>query len=147
MTQCQTLIQALRQNGYRITPQREMVIEALAHASHHITAEEVYERVRARSRAVNRATVYRTLDVLIGQGLASRVNLGGAVVVYATRQHGSHIHLVCRQCLQWIEADPELLASLGLQLQNHYRFAVDFQHLCLPGLCQSCQSTKGAEES
>jgi Fur family ferric uptake transcriptional regulator len=64
MTHCHTYIQALRNLGYRITPQREMIIEALAHSSHHVTAEEIYAQVHQRAKAVNIATVYRTLDLL-----------------------------------------------------------------------------------
>ncbi len=49
---------------------------------------------------MNIATVYRTLELLVEQGLASRIDLGEERVIYATYQHGPHIHLVCRQCGQ-----------------------------------------------
>ncbi|MCJ7717374.1 MAG: transcriptional repressor, partial [Anaerolineales bacterium] len=62
MTHCQTIIDNLRQRGYRITPQREMIIEAIAHSPQHITAEEISEKLQEHTRAINIATVYRTLD-------------------------------------------------------------------------------------
>ena len=65
MSPCHMLIEELRRQGYRLTPQREMIVEAVAHAGRHVTAEEVHEQVRARTSAVNVATVYRTLDLLV----------------------------------------------------------------------------------
>src|SRR5512137_1226531 len=105
MSPCQTFIDTLRSRGYRITPQREMIIEAIAHGGDHINAEEVFTNIQQRTRAVNIATVYRTLDLLMEQGLASRIDLGEGRVIYATYQHGPHIHLVCRQCGQVTDAN------------------------------------------
>lgn len=141
MPHCMTLIEHLRRRGYRITPQREMIIEAVAHNGHHLSAEEVFELVRQRSRAINLATVYRTLDLLVEEGLASRTDLGGGQVVYATLRHGPHGHLVCRQCGKVIETDAEVLAPLIQALQVKWRFYCDVQHLAIPGLCADCQES------
>ncbi len=135
MSPCQTFIDLLRSRGYRITPQREMIIEAFAHSGHHIDAEAVYAQVRERSQAVNIATVYRTLDLLVEQGLANRLDLGEGRVIYATNQHGPHIHLVCRQCGQVTDANQDLLSTLDQQLQSEYQFVADLQHISVLGLC------------
>jgi len=140
MPHCHTYINALRNLGYRITPQREMIIEALAHSPHHVTAEEIYAQVHERARAVNIATIYRTLDLLVEQGIASRAGLIDGRVVYAASNHGPHLHLVCRACGGAIDASQEMLASLEGQIRQHYGFAADLQHLTIAGLCSSCQS-------
>ena len=142
MAHCQTLIDRLRQRGYRITPQREMVIEAMAHSDRHMTAEEVFEKVRLRTRAVNIATVYRTLDLLVEEGLASRADLGAGCIVYATAEHGPHVHLVCRQCGHVIEADGSLFQPLVQDIRARYAFDCGPQHFGLSGLCQVCQLTE-----
>jgi Fur family ferric uptake transcriptional regulator len=121
---CHTLIEELRKQGYRLTPQREMIVEAVAHAGRHVTAEEVYERVCTRTSAVNVATVY----------------LGDGRVTYASPNHGPHCHLVCRRCGQVIEADYELVAPLKRHLQDQYRFMADLDHLAIPGLCANCET-------
>jgi Fur family ferric uptake transcriptional regulator len=139
MSPCQTFIDTLRSHGYRITPQREMIIEAIAHNGHHIDAETVYSHIQERTRTINIATVYRTLDLLVAQGLASRIDLGAGRVIYATYQHGPHIHLVCRQCGQVTDANQVLLSTLNRQLQSGYRFAADLQHVSILGLCSTCQ--------
>lgn len=142
MTHCHLLIETLRQKGYRITPQRERIIEIIAHSERHLSAEEVLERVQQHTTAVNLATVYRTLDLLTAQGLASRLDLGDGCVVYATLRHGPHVHLVCRLCGQVIEADQQITSSLGQLLAEQYHFRADLRHISLAGVCVDCQSTQ-----
>jgi Fur family ferric uptake transcriptional regulator len=140
MSPCQTYIETLRSSGYRITPQREMIIEAIVHNGDHINAEQIFAHVQEKSRSVNIATVYRTLDMLVGEGLANRIDLGQGRVIYATYQHGPHIHLVCRQCGRVTDADQNLLISLNKQLNAEYQFAADLQHISVLGLCSHCQT-------
>jgi Fur family ferric uptake transcriptional regulator len=140
MTHCHTLIEELRKRGYRLTPQREMIVEAIAHAGHHVTAEEVFEQVQARTSAVNVATVYRTLDLLVDLGLVSRADLGGGKVCYASVNHGPHCHLICKQCGCTIEADHDLIAPLEDQLREQYGFSADLHHLAVSGLCADCRA-------
>jgi Fur family ferric uptake transcriptional regulator len=140
MSPCQTFIETLRSRGFRITPQREMIIEAIAHQGEHINADEVFSLVQERTHTVNIATVYRTLDLLVEQGLANRIDLGEGRVIYAGHQHGPHIHLVCRQCGRVLDADQELLSAFNRQLQSDYQFAADLQHISVLGLCNDCQA-------
>jgi Fur family ferric uptake transcriptional regulator len=140
MSPCHTLIEKLRKQGYRLTPQREMIVEAVAHAGRHVTAEEVYEQVLTRTSAVNVATVYRTLDLLVELGLISRADLGDGRVTYASPVHGPHCHLVCRRCGCVIEADHALVVPLDERLQEQYCFVADLDHLAIPGLCADCQA-------
>ena len=116
-----------------------MIVEAIAHSGHHINAEEVFTHVQERTRSVNIATVYRTLELLVEQGLASRIDLGKERVIYATYQHGPHIHLVCRQCGQVMDANQDMLSVINNQLQSEYQFAADLQHISVVGLCSDCQ--------
>jgi len=140
MPHCQALIQTLRQQGLRITPQREMIIEALAHQEGHVTAESIFEAVQTRTRSINIATVYRTLDMLVERGLANRADLGNGRLVYVTRQHWPHMHLLCRACGQVIRADAGRIVSRSQAMQGRYGFAADLNHLCIPGQCAGCIS-------
>ena len=140
MTHCHTILEALRQRGYRITPQREMIIQAVAHSTRHITAEEVAEQVRVHTRAINIATVYRTLDLLWEEGFACRNDLSEGKIVYATFQHGPHIHLVCRKCNKINDADIKFLNSLRNDLLQKYNFQSDLDHFSIFGVCSDCQN-------
>ena len=132
----------LRSLGYRMTPQREMIIEILSHCEQHITAEEIYETLQERTRSLNIATVYRTLDLLVESGLAFRNDLGGGRTFYAPKLHGPHIHLVCRRCGRVVDADSDLIAPLGPLIRERYGFTVDLQHVSFYGECQECSSDK-----
>ncbi len=138
MSHCHTIVAELKERGYRITPQRELIIEAIAHSPQHITAEEIAEQLKAHTTAINIATVYRTLDLLWQEGFACRNDLSEGKSVYATYQHGPHIHLVCRKCNRVIDADSSALRSLGQELLEKYDFKPDLDHFSLFGLCSKC---------
>jgi Fur family ferric uptake transcriptional regulator len=140
MSPCHTLIEELRQQGYRLTPQREMIVEAVAHAGRHVTAEEIHEQVRTRTSAINVATVYRTLDLLVELGLISRTDFGAGKVSYASPIHGPHCHLVCRRCGCVIEADCDVIKALERQIETQYGFAAEMHHFAVSGLCAECKS-------
>ncbi|MFN2160038.1 MAG: Fur family transcriptional regulator [Anaerolineales bacterium] len=136
----------LRSHGYRMTPQREMIIEILSQSEQHITAEEIYGTLQTRTRSLNIATVYRTLDLLVGLGLAFRNDLGCGKVFYAPKLHGPHIHLVCRRCGRVIDADSDLIAPLGPQILEKYGFTTDLKHVSFYGECQECDSGRPNSE-
>lgn len=138
MPHSHTLLEALRRRGFRVTPQREMIIEVITRGVRHLTAEDIYGEVQRKSRALNLATVYRTLDLLVEEGLVSRSDLGRGREVYATIRHGPHIHLVCRRCGRVIEADGSLVEPLSKRIEEQYGFSGDLQHLSIPGLCSDC---------
>ena len=146
MSHCDTFIEILRQRGYRVTPQREMIVEIIAHSGRHMTAEDVFEDVQTRSQAINIATVYRTLDLLVEEGLASRIDLGSGRVIYATIQHGPHIHLVCRQCGHVTDLDIDPFESMLQGIETQCGFECSTQHLVMYGLCAGCQSQLQASQ-
>ncbi|MCA9952068.1 MAG: transcriptional repressor [Anaerolineales bacterium] len=138
MNEPQAVLDTLRARRFRITPQREMVVEALFSSEQHKTAEDVFALVQMRTTAVNIATIYRTLDMLVEQGIASRTDLGGQMI-YTPREHGPHIHLVCHHCSVIVDADAGVLAALDAQLQREYNFRADLGHISLFGVCAGCQ--------
>jgi len=146
MTHSEIFIQALRQRGVRITPQREMILDALAHGDGHMTAEAIFDQVKNHTRVVNIATVYRTLDMLVEAGLVNRSHLPDGRFVYATYQHGPHLHLVCRSCGVTVDADSGLLGSFVEHVKEQYQFIADWQHLSLQGICQECHAKLALEE-
>ncbi len=139
MSHCHTIITTLRERGYRITPQREMVIDIIAHAAHHMSVEEIFAELQKRTQATNIATVYRTLETLWEEGFACRNDLSEGKIIYATYKHGPHIHLVCRHCNHVSDADPDTLGPLGEELRANYAFEADLQHLSIFGICADCQ--------
>jgi Fur family ferric uptake transcriptional regulator len=139
MSYSESIIAELRNRGYRITPQREMIIQAIAHSPEHITAEEIAQQLQEHTQAINIATIYRTLELLWQEGLACRNDLSEGKIVFATFEHGPHIHLVCRKCNKVIDGDNKLLTKLGEKLNQMYGFDPDLDHFSIFGVCSDCQ--------
>jgi Fur family ferric uptake transcriptional regulator len=135
------LMETVRERGYRLTPQREMILEAI-HSGSHITADGIYQLVHAKSPAVNLATVYRTLDLLQDLHLVSAIDTGEGCVCYELTGDQPHHHLVCEACGYTLVLDSEVLAPLEKELCKRYGFRVNLDHLALFGLCPKCQKPK-----
>jgi Fur family ferric uptake transcriptional regulator len=139
MSHYQSIITSLRKRGYRITPQREMIIQVITQSPQHLSAEEIFVELQKHTQATNIATVYRTLDMLWEEGFACRNDLSEGKIVYAANLHGPHIHLVCRRCNQIIDADTRVLKELGEVMDSQYDFDADLDHISIFGLCSECR--------
>ena len=133
------VVQRLRDRGYRITPQRRLVLEAVASADQHISAEEIYVHARSRYPLVNKSTVYRALKLLKELGLVTETDLGDGRVRYHFGAKGHHHHLVCLKCGAVMELDQALLVPLETALRQNYRFQPQMNHLAIFGYCAQCQ--------
>ena len=91
-----TLQHTLHKRGLRMTPQRQLVLDAVR-ALDHATPEQICAQVQRTAPAVNITTIYRTLDLLDRIGLVRHTHLGHGAPTYSAREH-EHVHLVCHQC-------------------------------------------------
>lgn len=130
----------LRARGLRLTPQREMILDAICEAGGHTTFEEIYNRLRARAPAINRATLYRTLDLFRELGLVLTADIGDHCTRYEIAGVTPHHHLVCQRCGQVIRLDHTLMADLFARLEEAHQFKIGVNHIVLYGLCQRCGS-------
>ncbi len=128
----------LRGSGYRLTPQRELILRAVEELGH-ATPDEVLARVRQQSSAVNVSTVYRTLEVLEELGLVRHAHLSDRAPTYHSVSDHEHFHLVCRNCHRIVSVDPEVLAALRERLRAEHGFTVDVGHLTVFGRCENCE--------
>jgi len=128
----------LSKQGYRLTPQRLMILSAIENSNNHISAEEIYTQVVAKYPNVNISTVYRTLELLERLGMVTKTDLGGGRVRYHPAEKGHHHHLVCRECGAVIDLDESVLASLKDTLIREYGFIADLRHLAILGRCVNC---------
>jgi Fur family ferric uptake transcriptional regulator len=127
----------LREKGYRLTPQRELILGAVEELGH-ATPDEVLAEVRRHSAAVNASTVYRTLEVLEELGLVRHAHLSDRAPTYHSVTDHEHFHLVCRNCHRVISVGPDVLKALTDRLVAEHAFAVDVGHLTIFGTCQEC---------
>jgi Fur family ferric uptake transcriptional regulator len=128
----------LRAKGYRLTPQRQLVLEAVA-ALGHGTPEAIYGEVRRTANTVNMSTVYRTLELLEELGLVSHTHLGHGAPAYHLADDADHVHLVCRVCGTVTEMPPTVLQDTVDRLALYKGFHVDVRHFAIFGVCAGCQ--------
>lgn len=140
MEQPHDMVDELSRQGYRLTPQRMMILSAIENSDNHISAEEIYAQVVAKYPNVNISTVYRTLELLKRLGLVTETDLGEGRVRYHPREKGHHHHLVCQECGAIIELDESLLAPLKSALLREYKFNADLRHLAIMGRCVNCNN-------
>lgn len=140
----QELAARLRAIGQRVTPQRLLILGAFATPGEHLTADEVYARVEPLSPAVNRSTVYRTLELFRDLRVISETDLGGGVRHYELLDDGRHHHLICSHCNHMFELDDDLVDPLRASIEERYGFAAAVDHLALFGVCSYCRTAESA---
>jgi Fur family ferric uptake transcriptional regulator len=131
----------LRARGYRLTPQRQLVLEAVEELGH-ATPEKIYSVVRQKARGVNMSTIYRTLELLENLQLVTHAHLGDRSPTYHSTRTPDHAHLVCRSCGQVIEVSPEEVEPLASSLRQRKSFELDVRHLAIFGTCGACQGSR-----
>jgi Fur family transcriptional regulator, ferric uptake regulator len=129
----------LSAQGYRMTPQRMMILSAMESSHEHISAEDIHAQVVAKYPHVNISTVYRTLELLKKLGMVYEINLGEGRIRYHAEGSGHHHHLVCQGCGMVIDIEEATLSSLKDILLREYGFSADLRHVGIFGLCDSCR--------
>ncbi|MFR9730414.1 Fur family transcriptional regulator [Saccharopolyspora sp. MS10] len=133
----------LHRHGLRVTPQRQLVLDAVRELGH-ATPEQVRRRVQGTAQTVNITTIYRALDVLEEIGLVRHTHLGHGAPTYSADEH-EHVHLVCHRCGEIDEVPCELLGDLAARLRERRGFELDATHLALSGTCRACGASDDVE--
>lgn len=129
----------LRRGGYRITPQRQLVLEAVERLRHG-TPEAILAEVQRTASGVNLSTIYRNLEVLEEVGLVSHAHIGhGAPTYHAVDDH-VHIHLVCDKCEKVQSIDAAIAEDFLDELRRSTGFVTDVSHVALHGMCTDCSA-------
>jgi Fur family ferric uptake transcriptional regulator len=123
----------------RLTPQRSIILETVAHLGGHPTAQEVFHGAAARLPGLNLATVYRTLETLQHAGIIDLMDQPGGQTRFALRDSEHlHHHLVCENCGGEWEIGSEALRGLASGLLRSHGFRLHTDHVSLVGLCRAC---------
>ena len=131
----------LRQSGWKITPQRKLIIEALSLAPAPLTPLQLFKTAQTYNPGIGMVTVYRTLEILDSAGLICHLNLPGGHTGYLLKQcqAGHHHHLLCSSCGLVVDFDNCNLADMESDLATHTGFVIRSHMLELNGLCPACQ--------
>lgn len=133
----------LNQKGMRSTPEREEILaEVFAHHDH-FDVEELIMRLRQRGLRISRASVYRTLALLVESGLVQEVYIEDGHMHYEhIYGHEHHCHLRCLGCRKIIEFQDDTLAAVEKRIQATHHFEVTGHKLEVFGYCASCREKR-----
>jgi Fur family transcriptional regulator, ferric uptake regulator len=128
----------LKEKGVRLTPQRRMIVDLIHKKADHISAEDIIQYVQVRMPGVNKSTIYRTLDLLEQTGCVFKSESGNGFI-YHHAEEGHHHHLICQRCGKTIDCPENLFLPVEKTLENKYGFRVNFKHVVITGLCDTCK--------
>jgi Fe2+ or Zn2+ uptake regulation protein len=133
-----SLLERLRANGWRITPQRRAIVQALAGEHVHRTADQVHAAARALVPEVSLATVYNTLNELVDMGEISAIHVGDGSARYDPKVGPDHHHLVCTACGRMFDVLPSGVDNLTLPTDQHHGMRIENVEVVFRGRCSDC---------
>lgn len=132
----------LRNLGHRVTPQRAVILETIAHLEGHSSVNDVFDLAKEKLPGLDRVTVYRTVDTLHRAGLIDLLATSGESMRFSLRdQTNRHGHLQCRECGEEVEIPARHFSNMLEEIEKRYHFRVESDHLTLQGICEDCRSS------
>lgn len=131
--------EVLRSRGYRVTPQRRLVLQAIRDLEH-ATPDTICTKVQQTAADLNLSTVYRTLDVLERVGLITHTHLGQGSPSYHLAEEADHLHVVCRGCSEVRNIPLDVATELVDRLRRNEGFEADAHHITVFGMCGGCRA-------
>ena len=127
----------LRQRGFRMTSQRQAILQILNNGGGHLSPSEIYAKVRASMPGLTEATVYRTLDFLAKNEMINPAQTASGHLVYEISGDDHH-HLICRVCGREVQVEHAWVRSAYEQIEARTNFHISMSHLTFFGVCPEC---------
>jgi Fur family transcriptional regulator, ferric uptake regulator len=141
---CQ-LLNEMEARGVRLTAQRRALIETIQEATTHLDAASLLKQARERDAKINRATVYRTIELLKKLGMIDELDLmhlNGEKHYYEVKTQQDHLHLACFDCGGIIEFATPAFEQLKREIAAANHFEVQVARLEVGGLCSACTAKR-----
>ena len=129
-----------KNQSYRMTRQRQIILEELRKVDTHPSADEVYETVRKRLPRISLGTVYRNLEILSELGEIQKLELGGDLKRF-DRNSNKHYHIRCMNCGRVDDAPIAPLNQVEDELYGATVYTIIGHRLEFEGLCPQCSKT------
>jgi Fur family ferric uptake transcriptional regulator len=138
----QVFMEHLQQNGLKLTPHRELILELFLTDEGHRSVEDIYRSVRQKDPRVGYTTVYRTMKILAECGLAREIDLADGITRYEhLYNHAHHDHMICMQCGNSIEFYNSDIEDVQDAASEHLGFKVLDHKLQIYGVCKDCRNS------
>ena len=131
----------LRQQGLPVTLQREVVADVVFNSREHLSVEEIEARLKERGERIGKATIYRTMEILVRSGLVEDHDFGDGFKRYEHLfgHQPVHEHLVCTSCRAVVEFERPEIARIQDEVAAAHGFLPTRHRLEIYGLCAACQ--------
>ena len=139
------LLNAVEAQGIRLTAQRRALIETIQDATSHLDAASLLELARKRDPNIDRATVYRTIELLKRLGMVDELDLmhlNGEKHYYEVKTQKDHLHLACFECGAIEEFASPTFERLKREIAEKNDFEIQVMRLEVGGLCKQCTARK-----
>ncbi len=132
-------LEFLRKKDLKFTSQRELILKAAFTGHRHFTADQLFDEVRKKDRTISRATVYRTLSLLVDANLLDASDFERGQLFYERKfGYEHHDHLVCIDCGKIIEFRDSEIEKMQDQVTNKFGFKLLYHRHQLFGRCRQC---------
>jgi Fur family peroxide stress response transcriptional regulator len=138
-TRFQVLVDRLREQGYRLTPQRVALMRLLASSDGHPSASDLYDQLRAEFPTTSLATIYKTLNLLKGLDEVLELGFSDDDNRYDGNRPRPHSHLICIRCRKIIHPHVSMAQELVPQVAEESGYEVVSHRLDFYGVCPDCQ--------
>ena len=132
-------VESLRERGYRLTPQRLLILSVVAGSAGHIGVDQVFRLSKESYPYMDIATVYRTMHLLKKLNVVTEVAIGDRLHYEITDLEGKHHHMVCQVCSGAFNLGPHHLEQFRSALIQEFGFEADLEHFTITGVCSTCQ--------
>ena len=132
----------LRQQNLPVTQQREVVADVVFNSSEHLSVEDIEAQLRTRGERIGKATIYRTMEILVRSGLVVEHDFGEGFKRYEHLfgHQPEHEHLICTHCGHVTEFQRPEIGRIEEEVARQHGFLPTRHRLEIYGLCASCQA-------
>lgn len=142
----ESLIQQLTKEGFKVTPQRKLLLEILHKKGGHLSAEDIFEEIRSSQPNVSFGTVYRNLGILCDLGVVTQLDFKDGRSRFEISS-GHHHHLVCLDCGSAIDVPMCPFSKTISDTANANNFSIKHHNFEVYGYCEECREKEDIKDS
>jgi Fur family ferric uptake transcriptional regulator len=143
-----TFISYLTQHSLKNTPERLTVLDEILRCNKHFDPDTLFIRLKKRNKKISRATIYRTLDLLVDSGLLKKLNFSSQTSCYEFNMNvRTHDHFVCLNCGKIIEIYDDALHDIHRRMSSKYKIRITNYIHQIYGKCPDCQRKKDTSDN
>ena len=136
-----TVAKYLKEHDFKLTTQRKKIIEAIFSSHEHFTADDLHDLLREKGESISKATIYRTLSLLVESGLVESRDFGRGQLYYEhVLGHPHHDHIICVVCGKVVEFQNPDLEKMRQKIAKARGFTIQSHSLRIFGRCKPCRA-------